>query len=408
MRVHKIRLDPTAKQEVCFRKACGVARFAYNWALSEWKRQHAAGQKPSEAALRKQLNAIKAVEFPWMLEVSKNVPQQAIKNLGQAYANAFRRLKLKQRQGRRNPFGFPAFKRKGVYDGFRADGGSDTTKPSAVNVDGRKVRLPRIGWVAMREGLRFVGQVKSATVSRSADGWYVSLTVETEAKLRPTSDGGVVGVDLGVNVLATMSDGTSAPSPKPHRMALARIARLSRSLSRKKKGSANRAKAKTKLARLHLRVANVRKDALHKLTTRLATGYSTIAIEDLHVAGMLKNRQLALSISDAGFGELRRQLEYKCEMTGARLFMADRFYPSSKTCSSCGKVREMPLSVRRMQCECGLDIDRDLNAALNLRRQALAQQSAESKALADGFCPSVKPDSMKQKTVDLVSDDQTL
>jgi putative transposase len=248
----------------------------------------------------------------------------------------------------------------------------------------------------MREELRFAGRVLGATVSRTADGLYVALAVETEERLKAAEDRGAVGVDLGIKTLATFSNGSGAPALKPHHAEHKRIVRLSRSLSRKQKGSANRAKAKTKLARLHLSIANVRKDALHKLTTTLATNYSTIGIEDLNVSGMLKNGKLARAIADAGFFEFRRQLEYKAAMTGAQVIVIDRFYPSSKTCSGCGAIHAITLSDRVIECGCGLKMDRDLNAAINIRRQALAQQSVERKALADASA-TVKPASVKQK-----------
>ena len=400
IRVHRIRLDPTATQGVYFARACGVSRFAYNWALAEWKRQYEAGGKPNEAALRKQLNAIKAAEFPWMAEVTKCAPQTAIKNVGLAFEHFFRRVKLGQKPG------YPRFKRKGIRDSFRADNGPADATSHAVEVTGKAVKLPRCGVVRMREALRFAGRVKSATVSRMADGWYVALAVETEDRLTAKQDRGAVGVDLGVTTLATFSDGTTEPALKPHRAEHKRIVRLSRSLARKRKGSANRAKAKAKLARLHLRIANVRKDALHKLTTTLATNYSTIGIEDLNVSGMLRNGSLARSIADAGFSEFRRQLEYKAVMTGAQVIVIDRFYPSSKTCSGCGTIHEITLRDRVLSCDCGLKMNRDLNAAINIRRQALALQSVERKALA-GASASVKPVSVKQKKRDVHRNVQT-
>jgi putative transposase len=237
-------------------------------------------------------------------------------------------------------------------------------------VDGKKVKLPVIGWVRMREPVRFPGQIKSAVVSKMADGWYVALAVETEAKLERQANGGTVGVDLGVKTLAVLSSGEAVEGPKPHRILLKRLRRLNQSLSRKVKGSANWRKAKTKLARLHKRIADIRTDAAHKLTTRLATGFDAIAIEDLNVKGMVENRRLARSVMDGGFFELRRQIEYKAKMTGSNVVVVDRWFPSSKTCSSCGKIHDMPLSARRMVCGCGNDIDRDLNAARNLAKCA--------------------------------------
>jgi putative transposase len=393
IRVHKIRLYPNNEQATLFAKSCGVARFAYNWALAEWMRQYKAGEKPSEVRLRKQLNAIKGEQFPWMGEVSKNAPQQAVKNLGRAFQNTFLRLKKGAKPG------FPRFKRKGVHDSFRADNGPSKGMPNAVEVDGECVRLPVIGWVNMAEAVRFDGRIKSATVSREADQWHVALAVETAHVLSGKTEG-AVGVDLGVKTLATLSNGESIEGPKAHKCFLGRIQRLNRSLSRKKPGSANRAKAKTKLARMHLRVSNIRKDSLHKLTTKLVTEFETIAIEDLNVKGMVKNHCLARAISDVGFFEFRRQLEYKAAMTGAKVVIVSRWFPSSKTCSACGTIHDMPLAERTMSCSCGNTMDRDVNAAINLKNYAVSSTVSVCGAASSGVMHSgdAKLAAVKQKS----------
>jgi putative transposase len=401
LRVHKIRLQPTAAQERYFAQACGTARFAYNWALAEWRREYEAGGKPNEAVLRRKLNSIKADQFPWMSEVTKVAPQQAIKNLGTAFQHFFRRVKLGQKPG------YPRFKKKGLRESFRADNGPAQGGEDAIESGGMRVKFPRCGWVRMREALRFLGQIKSATISRMADGWYVALLIETEQRLCAKQDLGVVGVDLGIKALATLSTGEVVIGPKPRRALDGRLRRLGRSLSRKQKGSANRQKAKAKLSQLHLRISNIRKDALHKLTTQLATAYSVITIEDLNVRGMVRNRSLARSVSDAGFGEFRQQLEYKAAMTGSKVIVVNRWFPSSKTCSSCGVIHNMPLSARVMRCQCGNVMDRDLNAAINIMRQALPSQPVERKALAGASAP-VKPASTKQEITDLSRNAQAL
>ena len=370
---HRIRLVPSAEQEAYFVRACGVARFAYNWALAEWQRRYAAGEKPSETALRKALNAIKYEQFPWMREVTKNAPQQAIKNLGRAYANFFEDVK----KYRRNELPWkrvrvPKFKKKGkTHDSFRADNGCDAQHPDAVAVDGKRVKLPVVGWVTMREELRFAGQIISVTVSREADAWYASFTIDVPEEPAVHVLSNIIGVDLGVSALATRSDDTpKILAPKPLRRYLKKLTRLSRALSRKQRGSHNRAKAKTTLARLHARIRHIRQDALHKLTTDLARTAATIAIEDLNVAGMLANRHLSRAIADLGFFEFRRQLEYKTAMAGGALIVADRWYPSSKLCSDCdAKNQTLTLSERTWTCaSCGTFHDRDMNAARNLAR----------------------------------------
>lgn len=285
---HRISLDPNNVEETYLARAAGTARFAYNWALAEWKRQYEAWKvdnsltKPSQAALRRQLNAVKREQFPWMLDVTKNAPQMAIIQLGQAFQNFF--------AGRAR---YPQFRKKGVHDRF-------TLTNDQFSIDGSRIRIPNLGWVRMRETLRFAGKIMSATLSRVADRWFVSIAVDTpdRSPLPNAENQGAVGVDLGVSALATLSTGETIPGPKPHQALLGRLRRLSRSLSRKVKGSTNRKKAKAKLARLHARIAAIRSDALHKLTTDLTRRFHTIGVEDLNVRGMMANRHLARSIAD--------------------------------------------------------------------------------------------------------------
>ena len=388
---HKIALDPNNVQATYLAKAAGVARFAYNWALAEWQRQYEAWKqdnslpKPSQQALRRQLNAIKREQFPWMLEVTKNAPQMAIIQLGEAFKNFF--------AGRAK---YPKFRKKGVHDRF-------TLTNDQFTVEGSRIRIPNLGWVRMRESLRFEGKIMSATVSRVADRWFVSIAVDTQddSHLPQAKNQGVVGVDLGVAAMATLSTGETITGPKPHKALLGRLRRLSRSLSRKEKGSANRKKAKAKLAKLHARIAAIRSDALHKLTTDLTRRFHTIGIEGLNVRGMMANHHLARSIADMGFFEFRRQLEYKTAMRGGQVVVADRFYPSSKTCSACGhKLETLPLSVRRWSCSiCGVEHDRDLNAAINLKNYAVSSTVSACGEEGSGRTRKsvVKPASTKQE-----------
>lgn len=261
----------------------------------------------------------------------------------------------------------------------------------------------------MRETLRFSGKILSATISRTADQWFASITVDTDSNhLPPAENQGVVGVDLGVSALATLSTGEVVVGAKPHKALLSRLKRLSRRLSYKKKGGANRAKAKAKLARLHARIANIRKDTLHPLTTELTRRFHTIGIEDLNVKGMVKNRHLSRAISDMGFFEFRRQLEYKAEMRGGVVVVADRFFASSKTCSACGdKVEKLPLSVREWSCPCcGTIHDRDVNAAINLANYAVSYtvSACGGDGAGLGRKPKTKPAPVKQE-FDCKSDD---
>ena len=390
---HKIRLDPNNKQATYLAKAAGTARFAYNWALAEWQTQYAAWKddnsqpKPNQMGLRRQLNAIKRDQFPWMLEVTKNAPQMAIIQLGTAFNNFF--------AGRAQ---YPQFKKKGKSrDSF-------TLTNDQFSLDDCRIRIPNLGLVRMRETLRFSGKILSATISRTADQWFASITVDTTSNhLPPAENQGAVGVDLGVSALATLSTGEKVIGAKPHKALLSRLKRLSRSLSRKVKGSANRHKAQQKLAKLHTRIANIRQDSLHQLTTDLTRRFHTIGIEDLNVSGMVKNRYLSRAISDMGFFEFRRQLEYKAGMRGAVVVVADRFFASSKTCSApgCGhKVDKLPLSIREWTCPvCGAVHDRDINAANNLEKYAVSStvSACGGEGAGLGRKPKTKPAPMKQE-----------
>ena len=359
---HKIALDPTNAQRTYFARASGTARFAWNWALAEWQRQYSAKREddslpqPSEASLRRQLNSRKREDFPWMFDVTKCAAQEAIIDLGGAFRSFF------EKRGR-----YPRFKKKGVRDSFCA-----ANEAGTFRTDGKRIKLPVMGWVRMREAVRFTGKLKRVTVSREADRWFAAIMIETD-DIKPVEQPcASVGVDLGITTLATLSDGTQIAGPKAHKALLQRLRRTSRNLSRKRKGSANRRKARAKLARMHARISHIRKDATHKLTTMLARTYRRIGLEDLNVRGMARNRHLSRSIMDGGFFELRRQLEYKAQFYGASVVVADRWFPSSKTCSCCGSVKAgLALSQRWFICDnCGFETGRDLNAALNLRNLA--------------------------------------
>lgn len=353
---HKIALDPNAAQRLYFARAAGTARFAYNWALAEWRRQYAAGEKPSDVSLRRQLNAVKRDQFPWMYDVTKTAVQEAIIDLGAAFRAFF------EKRGK-----YPKFKRKDDRQSFCAANAAGTFR-----ADGERIKLPVIGWVRMREPVRFTGSLRRATISLEAGHWFVALMVETDDVQPVEQPSPVVGVDLGVSVLATLSTGETITGPKSHAKALKRLRRANKALARKRRGSANFRKAKRRLARLHARITNIRRDATHKLTTRLTKTFGAIGIEDLNVKGMAANRSLARSIMDGGFFEMRRQLTYKARMYGAQLVVADRWFPSSKTCSCCGVVKPtLALSQRAFSCDaCGFVADRDHNAACNLERIA--------------------------------------
>jgi len=353
---HKIALDPNAAQRMYFARASGTARFAFNWALAEWQRQYKAGEKPSEVSLRRQLNALKRESYPWMYDVTKAAVQEAIIDLGTAFRAFF------EKRGK-----YPRFKRKDDRASFCA-----ANEAGSFRTDSKRIKLPVIGWIRMREAVRFTGPLKRATVSCEAGRWFVALMIETNDVQPALQPEAVVGVDLGVTTLATLSTGEAVVGPRAHKALLCRLRRSNKALSRKRRGSANFRKAKRRLARLHNRIANVRRDATHKLTTRLTKTYRVIGIEDLNVRGMASNHCLARSIMDGGFFELRRQLTYKSKLYGSRLVVADRWEPSSKTCSCCGVIKNtLALAERTFRCDdCEFEADRDHNAAMNLARIA--------------------------------------
>ncbi len=347
---HKIELAPTNIQRGYFARACGTARFVWNWGLAEWNRQYKEGLKPSGPALKKAFNAIKKGEFPWVFDVLRDANSQPFSNLQAGFNNFFR--------GTANR---PRFKRKGRRDSFYIS--NDKFK-----IEGNKIRIPKLGWVRMKESFCCFGEIVNATVSRTANRWFVSIGVKIDITPAACENQAVVGVDLGVKRLATLSTGEVIEGAKAYRRLEKKLRRLQQSFARKQMGSKNREKQKRKISRLHYRISCIRMDVLHKLTTRLVRKFSVLVIEDLNVLGMLKNRRLAKAISDMGFHEFRRQLDYKAQIAGAHVIVADRWFPSSKRCSACGEInRELTLSDRMFICPaCSFKIDRDDNASRNL------------------------------------------
>ena len=256
----------------------------------------------------------------------------------------------------------PIFKRKGEHDSFYLGG-------DHIQVKGDQIKIPKLGWVKMREALRFSGHILSATISRTAHHWFVSLCILPKEKPTPCESQASVGVDLGLNHFATLSTGEIIAAPKPLRGQLKKLKRMQRRLARQVKGSKRREKQKEAIALQHYKIRCIRQDAIHKTTTMLTSQFKNIVIEDLNVRGMMKNHRLALSISDVGFYEFKRQLIYKAELKGNVITIADRWFPSSKKCCCCGEIKsELTLACRVYECDqCHQVIDRDLNAAINLK-----------------------------------------
>jgi len=391
---HKIALKATSEQMAYFKRAAGTSRFVWNWALAKWNEEYSAGKRPNAMALKKEFNAIKYTAYPWLREMHRDSHAQPFAYLAKAWGRFFNEIKSGK------PGHCPRFKKKNrSRDSFYVAN-------DKFRLDENRIRLPKIGFVTMTEKLRFNGKLLGATVSRQADKWFVAIQVEVpdeQFKKRRTRHG-ITGVDLGVKAAATFSTGKCISSPKPLKTALRRLQIRGRSVSRKTEAaklaagfarkeklpkgtrltlSNNHSKSSLRLARLHVRIVNLRADFTHKLTTRLCRENQTVVIEDLNVAGMLKNEKLARAISDVGFGAIRRQLEYKSMRYGNRLIVAGRWYPSSKLCSVCHWKNDLlKLKDRSWQCEsCGTFHDRDVNAAINLERLATATALPEASHL---------------------------
>lgn len=362
MKSYCTELDPNNAQRTAFMRHAGAARWAYNWGLRrKIESYEQTGKSPSYVDLNRELNALKKTEVPWMYGVSSRAPNAALRNLDKAFDGFFRRCK----EGATKK-GYPRFK-------SRKRGIGTFTFTEHVKVTDHTIQLPRIGVVRLKERgyLPRGACIIAAVVSEKAGRWFVSVRTKEE----PTRPLGVevIGVDAGLKSLAVLSDGTVFENRRALRMAESRLKRLQRAASRKKKGSSNGKRAAQRLAKQHYRVSCVRNDSIHKCSNAITKRAKTVVLESLNVAGMLKNHNLAKSISDAGMSELHRQIKYKMAWSGGEVIEADRWYPSSKTCSSCGLVKAgLTLADRVFRCECGFVLNRDHNAAINLRKLAVS------------------------------------
>jgi putative transposase len=372
-RAYKTERDLNNERMTVCKKYAGAARWAYTWGLARKQEEYrTTGTTPAAIDLRRELKALKQTNAPWMYEVSKCAPQEALRHLDSAFAHFFRRVKRKQRGKLRGKRGYPQRKmRKRGLGSFRLTG-SLAVFPGAI-------QLPRLRWPRLKERdyLPSNAHIRSATVSGHARRRFVSVLVKQEFTVTANS-GPVVGVDLGVKKRATLSDGATEPNPRRLRSCLKQLNRLQRGVSRKQKGSCNRRKAVRELQTLHRRVAHQRANTLHQFPSRLAKSKSVVVIEDLNVAGMLRNHHLAQAIGDVGFSEFRRRLTYKAAWYGCQILVASRWEPSSKAGSVCGWLDgDLSLADRVFRCErCGLVLDRDLNSARNLAK--LAGSSTDS------------------------------
>lgn len=384
----KIRLEPNNKQRGLLAQHSGVARHAYNQGLAYCNDLYEIGEKtPSAIDLHKWLVSTVKKEHPWYYNSSKCAPQEALRNLEKAFKNFHRLQKkssytLKDKKGRLK--GLPNFKKKGHRDSFYLEG--------AIRVENNLIKLPKLGWIKLSE-YNEVGVIKNVVISRVANEWFVSFRAEHQPNYTPKQFN-VVGVDLGIKSLATLSNGEIFENLKPYKNVNNKLRKQQKEVSRRfirgaKNQSSNYKKSVFKLAKTHAKVANVRKDCLHKLTTYLAKSFDTVVIEDLKVSNMVKNHNLASAILDGGFHEFKRQLIYKKEWYGGSLIIANTYYPSSKLCSCCGSKKEvLKLSEREYACtECSSILDRDLNASKILEKLAV---SSTVIAFGDGSTDSAK------------------
>jgi putative transposase len=365
IKAHKIRVHPTPEQAVYFAKSAGTSRFVWNWALAEWNRQYEAGEKPTALKLKKQFNEIRREQFPWTWEVTKNACDQPFLDLGKAFSDFFDALKNGRKKGR------PKFKSK------KKSKASFYLANDQFELGDHRIWIPKLGWVNMAENLRFKGKIKGARITKTADWWFVSITVEMPDE-QPDKKPAALGIDAGLNRLATLSTGEKYENQAFLKTALKKLRQANKRLHRRKLGSKNREKARRQVARLHYRIACMREDVLQKMTTRLADCYGIIGVETLNLKGLLKNKHLSRSFSDAALGKLVTLLKSKVEQRGGQVIKVGRFFPSSKTCHCCGwKWEDMELSDRVFVCQnptCAyyqFAQDRDHNAALNMLSEAL-------------------------------------
>jgi putative transposase len=385
IRGFKTELDLNDRQRTACLKHAGAARFAYNFALQRKEEARRAGKKiPTAMELHRELNGRKKDDLAWLYEVSKCAPQEALRDADRAFENHYRRVQARKAGTLKGKVGYPRFKsRKRRIGSFRLTG--------TIRVFERHIQLPRLGRLRLHERgylplistLQKSGDadILSVTVSEHAGRWYVSVQVEMEVLDPAPATGPAIGVDLGIRTLATCSDGRTFANPRALEHTQKSLRRAQRSLARRKKGSKNREKARRKVAQLYARVTNLRDNALHQATARIVARTkpaserpAVVVLEDLNVAGMVKNRRLARAISDVGMGEFRRQVMYKAAWAGVRVLIAPRFFPSSKRCSVCHHHKDtLRLSETTYVCEaCGMVMDRDLNAACNLEQLVLS------------------------------------
>lgn len=367
LKAYKYRIFPTEEQKNTLTDIFGQVRFVYNLGL-ETKLAAYAGDKKylDHYDLNLQIKGLKQSECPWLKESPSQALQMAMRNLDNAFTNFFRGS------------GFPKFKSRYHKQSFQLPQGVK------ISEDKKQVFIPKLKWVGIDLHREFKGKVKTVTISKTTTNkYFISILVDTEKekpKKKPIKPSTSVGVDMGIKELAITSDGNKFENQGFFRRTMSELRVEQRSLARKKKGSNRYKKQKLKVALLHEKVRNQRRDYLHKISKWLVDNYDTICIEDLSVSNMMKNHNLARAIAEMGWYELRRMLEYKTEWYGKNISVIGKFDPSSKTCSNCGNInKELTLNDRKWECEkCGTEHDRDVNAAINIKNFGLRNQPSVS------------------------------
>ena len=359
---HKIHIYPNKKQEELLQKSCDVARYVYNWGLAKWNKEYEEGNKPNFYQIKKEFNVLKKEECPFVMEVSKCVSEYALMDLKSAFTKFFRKQSK-----------HPQFHKKEIDNTFSLS--NDQFKI----VDKQYIKIPKSKQlIKLSEPLRFDGKIMKATISKKANKWFVSISIETTInELKETNN--VIGIDLGVKEIATCSNGIIFDNPKWIKKIERKIKHKQRQISKQKRGSNRRNRNKLRIQKLYYKLTNQRNDYLHKLTTYIIRTNDIICLEDLNIRGMVKNHNLAKAISNVSLYELRRQFEYKAKLYGKEIKYIDKWFPSSKTCSNCGNIKnDLTLKDRIYKCQkCGLEIDRDFNASLNILRQAMSEVKHE-------------------------------
>jgi putative transposase len=408
-RGYKYELKVNNKERTLLAKCAGISRFAWNWGLANRKKRyqtHTGDARYTDAMKQhKELNLLKSTDFPWMYKVSKCIPQEALRDLDRGYQNFFINHRKRTRKQTTRYVGLPKFKKKGKSkDSFRLIGAIHLFQKL------QQVQLPRLGKLRLKErpNLPASAQIMSATVSRTADRWYVALTVKEEQPDRKPNNGPLVALDKGLSVFVTLSSGIPIARPKFLLRRARKQYRLSKAHSRKQKGSNNKQKSALRLAQFYRRITGQRHNFLHQTSTYLAKNHSLIITEDLHVKGLMQNKKLSKHWADLSHGMFQRLLTYKAPLYGSKVVEIDRWFPSSKLCSNCLYYhRDLTLADRIFHCPlCGLVLDRDQNAAFNVANyytiyQLLLFPVAESSAETLNACgEAVRPASEQARVVE--------